>query len=91
MLSSNTTSCYKCGRPLGNNYTLIGNEPFCVICSNEMNKPAMPVGMQGWICPVCGKGNSPFVKQCDCQPYQVTYTTTDMASHAQNEKGETNG
>jgi hypothetical protein len=24
--------------------------------------------MRGWVCPVCGKGNSPYSTQCGCTP-----------------------
>jgi hypothetical protein len=26
-------------------------------------------GMIGWICPVCGRGNSPFSSSCPCKPF----------------------
>ncbi len=29
-------------------------------------KAAKPVGISGWVCPVCGKGNSPFNTVCPC-------------------------
>jgi hypothetical protein len=25
-------------------------------------------GMHGWVCPVCGRGNSPFSSNCPCVP-----------------------
>jgi len=25
-----------------------------------------PKGMLGWVCPVCGRGNSPFSSSCPC-------------------------
>jgi hypothetical protein len=27
---------------------------------------AQPVPVQGWVCPVCGKGNSPYNTVCPC-------------------------
>lgn len=31
--------------------------------------------MQGWVCPVCGGGNSPFASRCPCKPaVPPTYT-----------------
>lgn len=31
--------------------------------------PPQPVGLTGWICPICGKGNSPYTQTCPCQPF----------------------
>lgn len=33
----------------------------CEICK--------PKGMLGWICPVCGRGNSPFNSFCPCKAF----------------------
>jgi len=26
-----------------------------------------PIGLQGWICPVCGSGMSPYTQKCGCK------------------------
>lgn len=37
----------------------------------ELCNPKKPVGMMGWICPVCSRGNSPYSSSCPCvQPLQ---------------------
>jgi len=33
----------------------------CEICN--------PKGMIGWVCPVCGRGNSPFSSTCPCKGF----------------------
>lgn len=38
--------------------------------------PAPPGGPIGWICPRCGRGNSPYNNTCSC--YSGTCTTTDV-------------
>ena len=51
--------------------------------SETVNKPVQ----YGWICPVCGRGNSPFTNTCPCKPinwnltcgpwWRYTYTTAN--------------
>lgn len=40
----------------------------------EMNRPVL----YGWICPICGRSNSPFTSTCPCKPldWKITCTTT---------------
>ena len=40
--------------------------------------PAIPTftgtmtGRTGWLCPRCGRGNSPMMQSCPCLPWSVT-------------------
>jgi len=35
--------------------------------------------MMGWICPVCGEGNSPFQNSCVNGPHTRTVTTSSIS------------
>lgn len=37
-------------------------------CQKDLDKP---IGMTGWICPVCGRGNSPFNSSCQCVSFPL--------------------
>lgn len=33
---------------------------------NEQSKTALPM-IVGWVCPICGRGLSPFINVCPCK------------------------
>ena len=35
--------------------------------SERINQPKSTGGLQGWICPVCGRGLSPYTSVCPCK------------------------
>jgi len=38
------------------------------VTDGELDEPELiPVKETGWICPACGRGNAPSVKQCNCK------------------------
>ena len=48
-----------------------GKQDEAIDCCETCN----PKGMIGWVCPVCGRGNSPFSSVCPCKgftQYQIT-------------------
>jgi hypothetical protein len=42
---------------------------------NAENFPKKPVGLSGWVCPVCGAGLSPFTAVCPCKPMPIPKIT----------------
>lgn len=36
----------------------------------------------GWVCPVCGRGNSPFTSTCPCKPIDWKITCGNMYTSA---------
>lgn len=74
--------CWDCYMKDINDY--IENKPeTCNISNCDIPMP-QGFGQQGWICPKCGRGVSPFVGVCPCSSdLQITYSsTTDMFNHA---------
>lgn len=37
----------------------------------------------GWICPACGRGNSPWNMTCPCVDQSIFYTYTGSVAHKQ--------
>jgi len=68
MNQSHTMSlcCVKCGKPLGTVYYVVDDQPWCSECYLRFEKETTPAYSQGWICPRCGRVNSPYVNQCPC-------------------------
>ena len=77
--------CWICGKEMVN--TLGGNY-HCPTCGTGVNdlvfRPSncdipTPQGFgkqEGWICPVCGRGLSPWTSFCPCQSdFKITYGT----------------
>jgi len=48
---------------------MVDGLPLCQECYSQGITPA---GLCGWICPRCGRGNSPYIAQCPCN---VNYRT----------------
>ena len=44
----------------------------CLVCSS-MVKPK--IGLPGWICPACGRGNAPTSATCPCKPFPAPTVT----------------
>ncbi len=64
-MATNTTNnrqetdfkCEKCGKYIIGTFE---NQDLCK-CMNDI------FGFQGWVCPVCGVGLSPFISICPCR------------------------
>lgn len=76
MSSNNTTHttfylyCDKCGKP---KWTYQDSSATLPVCTCEAEKPEHQ--LQGWICPVCGRGVSPFASTCNHGKFDYTVTS----------------
>jgi len=62
--------CNICGSEL----TTGDMDNICTACKNKENNEGV-LSYYGWICPVCGRGNSPYATTCPCMgfpEYKVT-------------------
>lgn len=56
----------------------------CAECTPKAPKGIF--GMNGWLCPACGRGNSPFSSSCPCVPFPQ-YPVTCQGSGLNNPIG----
>lgn len=82
--------CIQCGAEM---VSTTGGNYYCTKCGAAINdlvyRPhnysmSIPQGFQqqGWICPICGRGMSPWVDFCPCvnKEVQVTYGDTNSTN-----------
>jgi len=68
--TGNNNRCKECGKLLYDDHSGTGLPDLCK-CYEAKEKSVF--GAYGWICPVCGAGNSPFTTTCPCtRKYEVT-------------------
>ena len=76
--------CVKCGKEMFTSST--NGDNYCFECktnnpnTGRLSNCDMPfpnfVKQEGWICPVCGRGLSPWTSFCPCQSdWKITYGT----------------
>ena len=57
------SKCMDCGSDIDTG----GDNLRCGACKQKIeNCHNLPIGIQGWICPVCGAGLSPYTQRCSC-------------------------
>jgi hypothetical protein len=48
---------------------------------NENQLSTVKPSLTGWICPVCGRGNSPYTNTCMCIPLPAVQWQCDIANN----------
>lgn len=73
------SNCVKCGRY----FETSKQTDYCSECerskivTSDMPLPQGFGKQEGWICPVCGRGLSPWTSFCPCQSdFKITYGTS---------------
>jgi len=46
----------------------------CPVHKTNVRKPAKQDLAIGWLCPRCGRGNSPTAQACSCGPFEMKVT-----------------
>ena len=67
--------CKQCGI---NDLGTADGDGLCTQCRNE--PIPQPGGFLGWVCPVCGRGNSPYSSFCPCMGWPEYKVTCDIGS-----------
>ncbi len=60
---THSSFCYKCGKHLMGVFYIVDGLRLCGECYSRDVSPSAPYG---WICPRCGRANSPYTAQCLC-------------------------
>ena len=54
----------------------VGNVTISPKTTDIPKTPPQPQPLMGWICPVCHRGNSPYIHTCACTIMGYTVTST---------------